>query len=122
MTSAAIRRPWNEIDCFLVQIALYYEPNSHRFKLGKIMKSITLHGIDKVLDERIQKKAAELGLSMNKTIKQLLSQSLGISRKTAETDRSEFLDLFGTWSEAEVKEFEEKTGDFEKIHPADWET
>jgi hypothetical protein len=87
-----------------------------------MMKSITLHGIDKVLDERIQKKAAELGLSMNKTIKQLLSQSLGISRKTAETDRSEFLDLFGTWSESDVKEFEEKTRDFDKIHPADWET
>jgi len=86
------------------------------------MKSITIHGIDKVLDERIQKKATELGLSMNKTIKQLLSYALGISRKTAEMDRSEFLDLFGTWSESDVKEFEEKTRDFKIIHTTDWET
>ena len=86
------------------------------------MKSITIHGIDKVLDERIHRKAAELGLSMNKTIKQLLSHSLGISRKTAEMDRNEFLDLFGTWSESDVREFEEKTRDFTETHPADWET
>jgi len=85
------------------------------------MKSISIHGIDRELDEHIRTKAAEMGLSMNKTVKHLLMQALGLAGKNLESDRREFLDLFGTWSDRDAKEFEEKTADFRKIRHADWE-
>ena len=42
------------------------------------MKSITIHGLDGKLYERIKEKAKRQGLSLNRTIKNLLEKSLGI--------------------------------------------
>jgi hypothetical protein len=116
----ALPRDWNEkMICTLVHFELYFDSSQNR---GSVMKSYTIHGIEKELDEQIQTKASEMGLSLNKTIKHLLNQALGLSKKDREKSRKEFLDLFGTWSDRDVKEFEEKTADFRKIHRADWET
>ncbi len=40
------------------------------------MKSITIHGIDSNLDKKISEKSKEYGLSQNRTVKQILHDTL----------------------------------------------
>ena len=42
------------------------------------MKSITIHGIDDPLAGLIKSRAQSEGLSINKTVKKLLEESLGV--------------------------------------------
>jgi hypothetical protein len=84
------------------------------------MKSITIHGLEDPLDSLIREKAKKQGLSLNKTIKNLLAESLGITPKSDESRKKDFLDLFGTWSQEEARAFTARTADLEKIDPEDW--
>lgn len=43
------------------------------------MKSITIHNVDDPLDRLLQERAKSQGMSLNKTIKFLLAESLGIT-------------------------------------------
>lgn len=81
------------------------------------MKSITIHGLDETLDGLLQEKAEQEGTSLNKIIKKLLQQSLGVSKQQKKFDFSEFS---GIWTQAEFEEFERSTRDFEKIDSRDW--
>lgn len=83
------------------------------------MKSITIHGLDDPLDKLIREKARLYGLSLNKTIKKLLRDSLGINNRKHD-NKAQFKDLFGVWSQKDLKEFEQNTKDFEKIDAEDW--
>lgn len=80
-------------------------------------KSITIHNLDETLAQMIEQRAKEEGNSLNKTIKELLRKSLGISKNQKRADFSEFC---GLWSDEEFKEFEENTKIFERIDPEDW--
>ncbi len=84
------------------------------------MKSITIHNLDDPLDTLIREKAKTEGLSLNSTIKKLLAEALGLSLKKGEGRGKDFLDLFGVWSNKEVKEFNKQVGDLEKIDREDW--
>ena len=42
------------------------------------MKSITIHGLDEGLEAMIEEKARQEGLSLNKTVKMLLREALGL--------------------------------------------
>ncbi|OGG20949.1 hypothetical protein A3D03_04305 [Candidatus Gottesmanbacteria bacterium RIFCSPHIGHO2_02_FULL_40_13] len=84
------------------------------------MKSITIHGIDDELDWMLQKKARGEDLSLNKTIKKLLKQSLGLSETKKTRPKHDFSEFCGVWSEKEYKEFEKNTEIFEKIDEEDW--
>jgi len=85
------------------------------------MKSITIHGLDHQLDKLIRKRAKKHGISLNKTIKNLLDESLGI-KKLPDYDHSEdFMDMFGTWSEEDKKKFDKSISDLEKIDEKDWQ-
>jgi len=84
------------------------------------MKSITIHGLDHQLDKLIRKRAKKHGISLNKTMKNLLEESLGI-KKLPDYDHSEdFMDLFGTWSEEDKKKFDESISELDKIDEKDW--
>lgn len=85
------------------------------------MKSITIHGIDDDLDHLIRSIATEEGLSLNKTIKKLLRRALGLETQGKLAKYSEFQDLFGVWSESELRKFQEKTADFSEVDPTDWQ-
>jgi hypothetical protein len=85
------------------------------------MKSITIHGLDGKLYERIKEKAKRQGLSLNKTIKNLLEKSLGIKNHDGTNHREDFIEFCGVWTEAESKEFAGVIEDFEKINPGDWQ-
>ena len=85
------------------------------------MKSITIHGIEEPLAELIKSKAGSEGLSMNKTIKKLLEESLGVKPRHINTHRGEFEKFCGVWSKADVDEFENRTEAFRKIDHEDWQ-
>ena len=85
------------------------------------MKSMTIHGIDKQLAEMIKAKAEAEGLSINKTIKQMLETSLGIKPMARPKNLSEFEEFCGVWSESDLKSFKEKTSDTRKIDPEEWQ-
>lgn len=78
------------------------------------MKSITIHGLDDQLCERIKAIAVRQGLSLNDTIISLLDKSLGIDRTSAAVQREDFLEFFGAWTDEESMEFERAIADFDK--------
>jgi len=82
------------------------------------MKSITIHGIDHDLDEKIAEKSKEYGLSQNRTVKTILQNSLLSDQKASR--REAFSDLFGKWTSAEKEEFENRIKDLEETDESDW--
>ncbi len=85
------------------------------------MKSITIHGVDNPVYELLKSRAREEGLSMNKTIKKLLEESLGVKPKDKQTHRDEFEKFCGIWSDADISEFEKRTEELRKTDPGDWQ-
>lgn len=83
------------------------------------MKSITIHGMDDDLDRLIREKAAADGKSLNKTIKNILEEALGM--RPSRDHREEFMDLFGSWSKEDRQEFEKASEDLRQVDPGDWE-
>lgn len=85
------------------------------------MKSITIHNIDGQLAELIKSKAKTKGTSINKIIQQLLEESLGVKPLSKDSrNRKDFSEFCGLWSKKDLKEFEEKTKEFEEIRLEDW--
>jgi len=84
------------------------------------MKSITIHGLQDPLDLLIRKQAEKQGLSLNKTIKKLLAEALGLKSKEVD-DRKEFMDLFGVWGERDLEQFSRAVQDFEEIDEGEWQ-
>ncbi len=68
----------------------------------------------------IQKKAQEKGLSLNKTIKLLLREALGLSQTSEVEKRKKFEEFSGLWNEEEFAEFNRHTAEFNRIDPQDW--
>lgn len=85
------------------------------------MKSITIHGVDEPLSNLIRSKAQSEGLSINKTVKKLLEESLGVKPFAEGKHRGDFEEFSGIWSDSELTEFEEKTRDFQTVNPKDWQ-
>lgn len=84
------------------------------------MSSITIHGLEDPLDSLIRKKAKQEGLSLNKTIKKLLLESLELDQSAGMTKKSDFADLCGVWTDAEAQQLHKQISDLEKIDPEDW--
>ena len=86
------------------------------------MASITLHNLDETLYKTIKQKAKLAGTSLNKTIKEILTNALGLSdSKTQQLLKKEALmDLFGVWSDTEYKKFIENLKDFSVIDKQEW--
>lgn len=84
------------------------------------MKSITVHGIDDILEKKIIEKSKEFKLSQNRTVKKLLENSLSVKDKDAK--RKEFLTHFGKWTLEEKNEFDERIKDLETVNELDWKS
>jgi len=84
------------------------------------MKSITIHGIDNPLAELIKSKALSEGLSVNKTVKKILEEALGVKPQTVSKNRMDFEEFSGIWSDLELAEFDEKTKDLSSVNNEDW--
>lgn len=83
------------------------------------MSSITVHNLDKEMDQLIRELAAGKKQSLNKTIKFLLRDALNLSPNKKKSD---FSNLCGVWSKEEMEEFDKRTEEmFERVHPEDWQ-
>ncbi len=85
------------------------------------MKSISIHGLDDTLEVMIKEKALKQGLSINKTIKKLLEEALGIRPKDSSMKEQAFSDLFGIWNQDDLNDFQESISDFDQIDEKDWQ-
>jgi hypothetical protein len=83
------------------------------------MRSITIHGVGEHVDKLIKERARTEARSVNKVVKELLEQSLGLGPRRKD-NREDFADLCGIWSEEEASNFLEAIGDFEKIDKDEW--
>ena len=69
------------------------------------MKAITLRNVPKALSDKIETEAQRSGKSLNKTVIDLLTQSLAEPKSKRQTYRD--LDfLIGSWSQEEADEFD----------------
>lgn len=84
------------------------------------MKSITIHNIDGPLSELIKSKAQAEGLSINKTVKKLLEQSLGVKPRPDDLNRQDFEEFCGVWTHDDLVSFEFATKDLTEMNPEDW--
>ena len=84
------------------------------------MKSITIHGLDGPLNTLIRERARRQQLSLNKTIKLLLEESLGLTGQRGDSHRSEFIDLCGVWTAADKRQFVDASRELDSTDPGDW--
>jgi len=84
------------------------------------MHSITIHDVDPSLWELVKEKAKNDDQSLNKTIKGLLEQALGVKKVKNNNKRNEFKKFCGIWTDAETKEFNLAAKDFDTIDMSDW--
>lgn len=84
------------------------------------MKSITIHGLDDALNILIRERARQQQLSLNKTIKKLLEESLGLTSDTIRNHRAEFADLCGIWTTDDRRKFNDQNQELNSIDTGDW--
>lgn len=85
------------------------------------MTSLSIHGLDQRLALKIKEKATTSGMSINRTVKSLLEQALGIRPCETELYRKDFEDLCGIWSDSEMKDFESAVSDLGRTEKSEWE-
>lgn len=84
------------------------------------MRHLTIREIPADLARALEREKKRRGLSLNQTLKDLLRRALGLERGSAPPDNG--LGRFaGTWSEAELEEFERNTRLFESVDPELWQ-
>jgi len=83
------------------------------------MKSITIHKIDDDLVRGITDRARRHGLSLNKTIKNLLKEALGLTNDGEKNHRKDFQSLLGSWTDEDIKEFEAAIADLNRTSRKD---
>ena len=90
-------------------------------QLEQKMKSLTLHGVEEPLANLIKAKAESEGLSINKTIKKLLEECLGVKPQPERKNLCDFEAFCGLWTQDDLDEFEKKTSDLREIDDTDWQ-
>ena len=85
------------------------------------MKSLTVHGVEEPLATLIKAKAESEGLSINKTIKKLQEECLGVKPQPDQKNLRDFETFCGLWTKDDLDEFEKKTSDLREIDDADWQ-
>ena len=85
------------------------------------MMAITLHAIDDDLSLALQRRAAETGESLNRTIKDLLAVALGLSASEARPD-PDFMRFAGKLSRKDADEMRSflKEANFSKVDAEAW--
>lgn len=85
------------------------------------MNAITLRNIPREIQEAIQRRAREEGLSFNKTVLRMLEEALGLRRGKSGGLHHDLDHLAGTWSQAEAAEFDATLAEQRRIDPELWE-
>jgi hypothetical protein len=88
--------------------------------LEDILKSITIHGVDDHLAGALKRLAEENQTSVNRTVKRLLEEVLGMKPRERARHYDDFAQYCGLWSTEELTEFEVGTADMTAVDPLDW--
>lgn len=81
------------------------------------MRSITIHGIDPVLDRRLSSVAKECGKSKNLVVKDMLASALGLPIQGRYAD--DYREFCGLWTQKEAEEFESAVADNAVVDSSD---
>jgi hypothetical protein len=84
------------------------------------MGTMSIHGLDRDTERFVRAESKRTGLSLNQTLKRLLGQAASKTPRARGASSDDFDDLFGAWTQAEVKEFQKATAEFRRVHPEDW--
>ena len=84
------------------------------------MKSFTIHKLDAEAAARLEQRAREERMSVNKTAKKLLREALGVGDPAVRDHRDDFVEFLGTWTEEEAEEFGEAVRVFDEIDAEGW--
>ena len=84
------------------------------------MKSFTIHKLDAEAAARLEQRARQERMSINKTAKKLLREALGVGDPALRDHRDDFVEFLGTWTEEEAAEFEEAVRVFNEIDAEAW--
>jgi len=90
------------------------------FASGTIMKTITIRGIDSVLDQVIKSQAKQSSLSVNRWVLQTLKRVTGMEKEPVFKKHHDLDALAGGWSKEEARAFQKNTRIFEKIDEDVW--
>ena len=84
------------------------------------MSPLSIHSLDPEVERRIREKAQRERKSLNQTLKELLTASVGRSPQSNPDRRADFAEFAGIWSDEDVSAFEQATADMERIDGEDW--
>jgi hypothetical protein len=84
------------------------------------MKSITIHQLNDTVSRMIEARAKSAGQSLNKTVKALLEQSLGMRPPEDRRHADDFAEFLGVWENSDLKEFERCTAAIRSVEDEDW--
>ena len=81
------------------------------------MKHLTVRNLPPRVARALEEEKRRRGLSLNRTVIELLGQGLGVSRHRRSNGLAQ---LAGGWSEADLADFEAATADLETIDQDMW--
>jgi hypothetical protein len=84
------------------------------------VKSITIHGLDDAVARLLEARSRSEGRSLNRVIKGLLEEALGVRPRDPADRARDFEEFLGAWSAAEAAAFQAATGDFRRVEPGEW--
>ena len=85
------------------------------------MKSITIHQLDDTVTRMVEARAKSAGQSLNKTVKALLEQSLGMRPPEDLRHADDFAEFLGVWENSDLREFERCTVVLRSVNEEDWQ-
>ena len=95
---------------------LHSQSSQFECTIGESVKTLTVRGLPESVSEALTREKQRRGTSLNQTVVDLLAQALGVHRR-----RSNGLGaLAGTWTEDELRRFEEAVTPFEEIDGDLW--
>ncbi len=85
------------------------------------MKSLSIHNLDDQLADLIAARAKEEGISMNRVVKRLLAEAVGVRPPDESVHREEFEQFCGAWNDEDLASFRRHTEAFDRVDEGDWQ-
>lgn len=85
------------------------------------MTTMTIHALEPEIEKRIRRKSRKERKSLNQTLKELLSESVGCASPSRPDHRNDFAEFSGVWSGEDQQEFNTVTADFGRIDEEEWQ-
>ena len=84
------------------------------------MATMTVRGIDTEVAKLLKDQANSEGISVNALLLKMVKESLGVEKKRRTKIYHDLDHLAGTWSEKDLKEFQENIEYLEKVDKEIW--